>query len=183
MTGDGAVDPSDLDFLINTLFGTSIGDADLDGVFNSRDLVVVLQAGEYEDGVAGNSTWSEGDWNCDGEFDSGDVVRAFIAGDYTAAASQALSNALSLPTRVGAAAIRLGTESNANSPVADRDELREADVAELPLTDRVRRENAQQARDLVFSDPADSWQPATVDDSGAKDFDAITEGLENLRLS
>jgi hypothetical protein len=60
------------------------GDSDGDGVFNSSDLVLVFQAGQYEDKVAGNSTWSSGDWNGDGEFDSQDLVFAFQVGSYQA---------------------------------------------------------------------------------------------------
>ncbi|MEZ6117493.1 MAG: hypothetical protein R3C28_13105 [Pirellulaceae bacterium] len=46
------------------------GDSDLNGWFDSSDLILVFQAGEYEDGVNGNSSWSTGDWDGDGEFDS-----------------------------------------------------------------------------------------------------------------
>ena len=41
-----------------------------------------LQAGEYDDDIAGNSTWNTGDWNGDGEFDSGDLVAAFQDGGF-----------------------------------------------------------------------------------------------------
>ncbi len=58
------------------------GDANRDGIFSSADLVQVMQAGEYEDGIAGNSTWEEGDWNGDGEFDTRDLVMALIEGWY-----------------------------------------------------------------------------------------------------
>jgi Tol biopolymer transport system component len=61
------------------------GDADGDGLFNSTDLVKVFQAGEFEDGVTGNSTWSDGDWTGDKEFASDDLVAAFQAGNYEAA--------------------------------------------------------------------------------------------------
>jgi hypothetical protein len=63
------------------------GDVDIDGVFNSGDLVKVFQVGEYEDGIVGNSTWAEGDWNNDNEFDTTDLVVAFQAGQYVPAAS------------------------------------------------------------------------------------------------
>ncbi|MCA9213464.1 MAG: lamin tail domain-containing protein, partial [Planctomycetales bacterium] len=42
------------------------GDVNGDGVFDSSDLVAVLQAGEFEDAIDGNSTFAEGDWNGDG---------------------------------------------------------------------------------------------------------------------
>ena len=59
-----------------------IGDSTNDGLFNTADMVAVFQAGEYEDGVDGNSVWEEGDWNGDGDFDSGDMVSAFQTGLY-----------------------------------------------------------------------------------------------------
>ena len=34
-----------------------------------HDLIDIFQAGEYEDGVVSNSTWSTGDWNGNAEFD------------------------------------------------------------------------------------------------------------------
>jgi hypothetical protein len=61
------------------------GDANHDGRFDSRDLVLIFAAGEYDDGIAGNSSWEDGDWNDDGEFDSADLVLAFIAGGYVPA--------------------------------------------------------------------------------------------------
>ena len=59
-----------------------IGDANYDGHFTSSDLVSVFNAGEYEDSLIGNSTWTSGDWNGDGEFSSSDLVLAFIQGEY-----------------------------------------------------------------------------------------------------
>ncbi|MEZ6120257.1 MAG: dockerin type I domain-containing protein [Pirellulaceae bacterium] len=67
----------------------SIGDSNLDGRFDSGDLVLAFQAGEYEDDVAGNSTWSDGDWNGDLEFSTADLVLAFQQGHYVAAAVDA----------------------------------------------------------------------------------------------
>ena len=66
----------------NTLTVIGYGDANHDGVFNSRDLIAVFEAGEYEDGIAENSYWTEGDWNSDGDFDSSDLVVALAAGTY-----------------------------------------------------------------------------------------------------
>ena len=62
--------------------GTTAGDVNLDGIFNSTDLIQVFQAGEYEDGIAANSTWAEGDWNCDQEFNTTDLIGAFQSGAY-----------------------------------------------------------------------------------------------------
>ena len=79
---DDSTNQDDLAFLIKDILKTTAGDADLDGTFDSVDLVKIFQAGQYDDGLAGNSTWATGDWNCDGEFDSGDLVAAFQAGGY-----------------------------------------------------------------------------------------------------
>jgi hypothetical protein len=61
---------------------TWMGDANLDGEFNSTDLVEVLAAGEYEDNIASNSGWSDGDWNADSDFNSSDLVVALADGGY-----------------------------------------------------------------------------------------------------
>ena len=58
------------------------GDANLDMQFDSRDLVQVFVAAEYEDEIQGNSVWATGDWNADGEFTSRDLVFAFQDGGY-----------------------------------------------------------------------------------------------------
>lgn len=68
------------------------GDSTGDGIFDSADLVAVFQAGEYEDGVAGNSTFAEGDWNGDGDFDSTDLVLVFQQGNYVNAAVSLIDN-------------------------------------------------------------------------------------------
>ena len=86
--GDGMIDRQDLVSLVRDGLGTHFGDANLDGSFNSTDLIRVFAAGEYEDGIAGNSTWSEGDWNCDGEFDTSDLIWAFADGGYELAAKK-----------------------------------------------------------------------------------------------
>jgi hypothetical protein len=62
------------------------GDANGDLKFDSADLVAVFQAGEYEDHVDRNSSWSEGDWNGDGDFTTADLVLAFQAGTFSQAA-------------------------------------------------------------------------------------------------
>lgn len=77
LTLDEVVDRADLYDWATNLFGTSIGDANLDRAFTSQDFVHVFQIGEYEDGIARNSTWSDGDWDGDGDFTSTDFVAAF----------------------------------------------------------------------------------------------------------
>ena len=82
VNGDGQVNAADHQAWVVDLKNTWIGDANLDGEFNSADFVEVFVRGEYEDTVAGNSTWAEGDWNGDGDFNSGDFVAAFSDGGY-----------------------------------------------------------------------------------------------------
>jgi hypothetical protein len=82
LNNDGLVDAGDRTVWIEELKNTYFGDANLDGTFDSGDFVVVFTFGQYEDGIAGNSTWGTGDWNGDSDFDSGDFVTAFQAGGY-----------------------------------------------------------------------------------------------------
>ena len=108
LTRDGLVDHQDLLYLVEDLLETSIGDANLDGQFNSSDMVAVFQAGRYESGQPGSADWSTGDWNCDGVFNTSDLVFAFAQGDYeTAAAASILVPELpSTDTRVPLASVR-----------------------------------------------------------------------------
>ena len=46
---------------IGDLFNSWVGDANLDGEFNSGDLVVVLASGAYEQDVT--AVWESGDFN------------------------------------------------------------------------------------------------------------------------
>ena len=79
---DAIVDNNDRDTWIHVSASTYYGDANLDGEFNSSDLIAVFQAGEYEDAMPDNSGWAEGDWDGDGDFASGDLVIAFEDGGY-----------------------------------------------------------------------------------------------------
>lgn len=82
LNDDNLVTRADYDFLVASLLNTSPGDANLDGIFDSTDLIAVFQAGKYEDGQARNATWAEGDWDCDGDFTTADLVVAFQSGKY-----------------------------------------------------------------------------------------------------
>lgn len=82
LTGDRKTDQQDMDYMIEEILQTSIGDVNLDGLFNSSDLVQIFQRGLYEDAVLGNATYGDGDWNCDGDFTSSDLVLAMQAGGY-----------------------------------------------------------------------------------------------------
>jgi hypothetical protein len=78
----GSVDDGDRQYWVEEIKMSYFGDSNLDGEFNSGDLVIVFTNGEYDDGVDANSTWADGDWNGDGDFDSGDFVTAFSAGGF-----------------------------------------------------------------------------------------------------
>ena len=80
INNDGAVTLADHEFLINALGGITPGDSNLDGEFNSGDLVNVFALAKYERDVSAG--WAEGDWTGDGRFDSGDLVAAFEDGAY-----------------------------------------------------------------------------------------------------
>ncbi len=82
LDGDSVTDLKDLRYLVQEVLGTSVGDADLDGSFDSLDFVAVFQLGEFNDAIPGNSTWSEGDWNCDGDFNSDDILFVMQWGSY-----------------------------------------------------------------------------------------------------
>jgi len=56
------------------------GDANRDGRFDRKDIVLVLQAGKYLSGE--KATWEADDWNLDGVFNQLDLVAALRAGTY-----------------------------------------------------------------------------------------------------
>lgn len=81
---NGRVDDLDLLALVedSDKLNTFVGDANLDGEFDSSDFVQVFAAGLYEDGGQAKATWASGDWNADARFDSQDLVAAFQRGGY-----------------------------------------------------------------------------------------------------
>jgi hypothetical protein len=81
-TRDGVLTFADFEYFIRRVVGTTFGDANVDGTFNSTDLTLIFQTNQYEDSIPGNSTWATGDWNCDGEFTTRDIVTAFMYGRY-----------------------------------------------------------------------------------------------------
>ncbi len=111
-----------MSYLVHEILSTTVGDANLDRVFDSSDLVQVFVAGEYEDNVIGNSGWADGDWDCDGDFTTSDLVAAFQDGGYVAAAIPASSRA----------------EFDADS--ADRSLASPAFLSEIAATERVTAE-------------------------------------------
>jgi hypothetical protein len=80
LNSDGIVSDLDLRYVVERLMGTWFGDANLDGQFNSTDLVDVLAAGTYEADV--DAGWSNGDFDGSGRFDSTDLMAALADGGY-----------------------------------------------------------------------------------------------------
>ncbi len=80
LNGDALVDDADLTVWVSDLKRTWFGDADLNGVFDSSDLVDVFQPGKFETESA--ATWEEGDWTGDLRFGTDDLVRAFQDGGF-----------------------------------------------------------------------------------------------------
>jgi uncharacterized protein YjiK len=82
LNGSGTVTDDDVVYFLHIIMGTWYGDANLNGSYDSSDLVLVSAAGEYEDGIPDNSTWIEGDWDGDEDYGTGDLVIALADGGY-----------------------------------------------------------------------------------------------------
>ncbi len=82
LDANGRLDAGDRQHWVNQIAHTFFGDANLDGRFDSGDLVSVFTAGQYEDTVPRNSTWSTGDWSGDLEFTTDDLIVAFQDGGF-----------------------------------------------------------------------------------------------------
>jgi hypothetical protein len=80
LNSDSLVNDGDVGVWVKDLANSWIGDANLDGEFNSADLVNVLASGTYEADVP--SVWSTGDFNGDGRTNSSDLVAALSDGGY-----------------------------------------------------------------------------------------------------
>ena len=80
LNGDNQANIDDRLIWVRDLKGTWMGDANMDGEFNSSDFVTVFTAGLYESGEP--ATWSQGDWDGDQVFSSRDFVAAFSDGGY-----------------------------------------------------------------------------------------------------
>ncbi|MCA9172522.1 MAG: PEP-CTERM sorting domain-containing protein, partial [Planctomycetales bacterium] len=76
----GIVDLDDHAHWVHELKHTWLGDANLDGEFNTADFVSAFSLGGYEqDTYAG---WADGDWNGDERFGTSDLIAAFQDGGY-----------------------------------------------------------------------------------------------------
>jgi hypothetical protein len=80
LDADSDVDADDGKFLVKRVMGMKYGDANLDWLFSTSDVVVVMIAAEYEDGTENNSTWAEGDWDFDGDYTTADLVLGYQDG-------------------------------------------------------------------------------------------------------
>ncbi len=106
LTGDGSVNGDDRIFWLHDLKGTWVGDADLNGLFDSGDFVAVFVEGLYETGEAAG--WAQGDWNADLVFDSGDFVAAFVDGGYEIGSFPGAVQAVPEPSSLALLATALG---------------------------------------------------------------------------
>jgi hypothetical protein len=97
LNSDSRVDQADREFWVDWIKISYFGDANMDFKFDSSDLIVVFQAGQYEDSQVANSTWATGDWNGDLEFDASDVVLAFQSGGF----EQGYRSAVAVPEPAG----------------------------------------------------------------------------------
>ena len=68
----------DYETLTRQWLGLRAGDADLNAIFDTRDLVAIFQSGKFERDE--QATWIEGDWDCDRRFTTRDLVMALAAG-------------------------------------------------------------------------------------------------------
>jgi hypothetical protein len=82
LDSDALVNDADIRVWVKDLFNSWIGDANLDGEFNTSDLVGVLASGTYEADV--DSVWTTGDFNGDGRTNTSDLVAALSDGGYEA---------------------------------------------------------------------------------------------------
>jgi len=80
LNGDGNVDLSDHSFWVHMIAQVPIGDVNLDGEFNTADLVKLQGSGKFQTGIA--ATWNEGDWNGDLVFNELDLVIAINGGGW-----------------------------------------------------------------------------------------------------
>jgi hypothetical protein len=102
LNGDSLVDTQDVNVWIKDLYNSWVGDADLNGEFNSTDLVAVLASGTYEADV--DAVWSTGDFDGDGRTTSSDLVAALADGGYEAGPRAAVA-AVPEPTSAALAAL------------------------------------------------------------------------------
>ena len=180
LNGDLVITTEDVSFLLDNVLRVGVGDANLDGTFDSADFVLVFQAGQYEDAVLANSGWATGDWNCDQEFNSLDMVVAFQAGTYRAAEAAIPGtregDASGFPSRSALGAARWWTDTSGNSQDShDLFEIRprlgyhhqRSELTSQPVADRTRADWSR-----IRDGQQSMCRPKNVDAViGADDFD------------
>lgn len=82
---DGIVDIADHTHWLTDLKMVNHGDADMNGRFESTDLILTFRSGLYES--TSPATWESGDWDGDGRFTTGDLTVAFATGSYQSSAT------------------------------------------------------------------------------------------------
>jgi hypothetical protein len=110
LNGDGRLNQADRSRWVVDLRRTWIGDANLDGLFGTGDLLLVFQAGKFE--TAAMALWQEGDWDGDLRFSTGDLVTAFQDAGFErgprAARPAAAASAAAVPEPTGGLGWLLG---------------------------------------------------------------------------
>ena len=163
LTDDGLVNDDDRDEMIHEILGTTYGDANLNGVFNSGDFVIVFQAGKYEDGIPLNTGWEEGDWDGDGSFDTSDMVLAFQDGGYEAEDAPPAMIADALQANLGAAL----------SPIAERRESSSTRQVLQPVV-------ASEVESPLDADLADKTLRSLFDDEPQTRANSVDEVSDDL---
>ena len=129
----GSLEFADLETMLHGYLGIDFGDANLDGYFDSGDLVGVFGGGMYDQ--PRSAGWANGDWNQDGRFNSTDIVVAFQTGKYVQQRGrQAAGRAIPEPTSrrlAGIAALVFGVLFRRSQPTFPSPSLT-LDLSHLP---------------------------------------------------
>ncbi len=167
LNGNQVVDQQDVAFLLDQVLRVPIGDANLDGNFDSTDLVQIFVSGQYEDNVAANSGWATGDWNCDQEFNTSDLVAAFQAGAYV---SNAVAQAVATHSQAQARSavlhdIAAGLVHDEPTHVIKNDaaRLQQPIVAQRPIDPRMIDERIAESIWDDWQDPSHEMDAADID--------------------
>ena len=141
LNGSGNVNWDDLEYLVHEKMNLWFGDANLDGAFNTTDLVSVFTVGEFHDDLAGNSTWASGDWDGDGDFTGRDLDVAIADGAY-----ESRSFAAPVPEPTTASLTSLAVSGPAVVQVAQASSLRSSILMRPVSCDRVSCDRVPDAR-------------------------------------
>lgn len=106
INSDGSISDEDRRVWVEERKHTYFGDANLDGKFDTSDLVYVFIRGNYERQLIDEASWQDGDWNGDGVVNSGDLIAAFAGGGYEAGPRPS-ANVVPEPSSIMVAAVGL----------------------------------------------------------------------------